>query len=76
MPFRTRAATGLTPTRGEPASWPYRGSGGGFCVARLYRDGRLSLPVTWAFPLEAAPDAHHEIETGHVRGKLVLLTND
>ena len=44
-------------------------------LARLYRTGKLVLPVAKTFPLEAAADAHREIETGHVRGKIVLLAS-
>jgi enoyl reductase len=42
-------------------------------LARRYREGQLTLPVARAFPLAAAAEAHREIETGHVRGKLVLV---
>jgi enoyl reductase len=34
--------------------------------------GGLVLPVDASYRLEAAPDAHARIETGHVRGKLAL----
>jgi NADPH:quinone reductase-like Zn-dependent oxidoreductase len=35
--------------------------------------GRFSLPVAQTFPLEQIAEAHRLSETGHVRGKLVLL---
>lgn len=34
---------------------------------------RLELPMHAALPLERAADAHRDVETGHVRGKVVLL---
>lgn len=40
----------------------------------LYRQGRLRVNVHRTFPLERAADAHREVESGHVRGKVVLLT--
>lgn len=39
----------------------------------LHTAGRLHLPIQAAFPLARAADAHREVETGHVRGKVVLL---
>ena len=42
-------------------------------LARLHGAGDLVLPIARTFALEAAPDAHRAIETGHVRGKIVLL---
>jgi enoyl reductase len=38
----------------------------------LYRQGKLRVTVHETFPLEAVADAHREVETGHVRGKVVL----
>ena len=35
-------------------------------------EGDLRLEVSQVLPLEAAPQAHAQIETGHTRGKLVL----
>jgi NADPH:quinone reductase-like Zn-dependent oxidoreductase len=42
-------------------------------AAELIRAGRFSLPVAETFPLERIAEAHALSETGHVRGKLVLL---
>jgi enoyl reductase len=39
-----------------------------------YADGALTVPVSHAFPLEKAADAHREIETGHARGKIALVS--
>jgi NADPH:quinone reductase-like Zn-dependent oxidoreductase len=41
-------------------------------AARLFEDGRLRLPVE-TFPFSRASDAHRVSESGHVRGKLVLV---
>jgi len=42
-------------------------------VAGLIEAGRFSLPVAQTFPLEQIAEAHRLSESGHVRGKLVLL---
>ncbi|MFC4589336.1 NADP-dependent oxidoreductase [Sphaerisporangium corydalis] len=42
-------------------------------VAR-YKKGDLTVPIWKRFGLEEAPLAHREIETGHARGKIVLVT--
>lgn len=39
-----------------------------------YLEGRLTIPVFTQFPLAAAELAHREIEGGHVRGKIALVT--
>lgn len=41
-------------------------------VLKLWENGQLRLSIWKAFPLERAAEAHAEIETGHVRGKIVL----
>jgi hypothetical protein len=38
----------------------------------LYEQGRLRVHIQNAHPLRDASRAHLEIETGHVRGKIVL----
>jgi NADPH:quinone reductase-like Zn-dependent oxidoreductase len=42
-------------------------------VAQLAADGVLKPEVTAAFPLERAPEALRAVETGHARGKIVIL---
>jgi NADPH:quinone reductase-like Zn-dependent oxidoreductase len=42
-------------------------------IAELIETGRFTLTVARTFPLEEIADAHRLSETGHVRGKLVLL---
>lgn len=44
-------------------------------AADLIEAGRFSLPVAQTFGLEQIADAHTLSETGHVRGKLVLLVD-
>jgi enoyl reductase len=42
-------------------------------LVRLYSDGRLRVHVHATYPLDEAAAAHRELETGHVRGKVVLV---
>ena len=42
-------------------------------VIDLYQAGQLSVHLQHAYALSDAPLAHREIETGHVRGKIVLV---
>jgi NADPH:quinone reductase-like Zn-dependent oxidoreductase len=44
-------------------------------ASELIEAGRFSLPVAQTFPLEQVADAHALSETGHVRGKVVLLVD-
>ncbi len=44
-------------------------------LARQAADGRLRLTVAETYPLEEAPAAHEVLDTGHGRGKIVLLVN-
>lgn len=39
----------------------------------LYLDGTLRIHVRRTYPLAAAADAHREVETGHGRGKVVIV---
>lgn len=45
-------------------------------LTELYKQGRLRVEVAETFPLERAADAHRAVETGHVRGKVVLTASD
>jgi len=38
----------------------------------LYERGRLRIFIHKTFPLDEVACAHREVETGHVRGKVVL----
>lgn len=42
-------------------------------LTALYTAGQLHVSIHHAYPLAEAADAHRAIETGHVRGKVVLL---
>jgi NADPH:quinone reductase-like Zn-dependent oxidoreductase len=44
-------------------------------IGELIEAGRFSLPVAQTFPLEQIAEAHRQSESGHVRGKLVLLVD-
>lgn len=39
----------------------------------LYAQGRLKVFIHRTFPLDQTAQAHREVETGHVRGKVVLM---
>ncbi|MDT3438056.1 zinc-binding dehydrogenase [Pseudofrankia sp. BMG5.37] len=61
--------------RGDPAA-----IGGRRCWARASvglavedGPGPIDAEVRRTFPLERAADAHRDVETGHGRGKVVLL---
>jgi NADPH:quinone reductase-like Zn-dependent oxidoreductase len=45
-------------------------------IAALVAEGALKVVVDSVLPLEAAPEAHRRLESGGVRGKLVLLVRD
>ena len=55
-------------TGSDGRSWQALGE-----AARLYEEGKLSLPVERTFPFSQAPEAHRISQEGHVRGKLVLI---
>ncbi len=44
-------------------------------IGELIESGRFTLLVAQTFPLDQIAEAHRLSETGHVRGKLVLLVN-
>jgi NADPH:quinone reductase-like Zn-dependent oxidoreductase len=58
----------LTTGGGEARSWDALDE-----AARLFEQGRFSLPVAQAFRFDQAAEAHRLSESGHVRGKLVLV---
>jgi NADPH:quinone reductase-like Zn-dependent oxidoreductase len=62
--------TGVTMTGGAESkrAWHILGQ-----IGELIEAGRFSLPVAQTFPLEQIAEAHRLSETGHVRGKIVLL---
>jgi NADPH:quinone reductase-like Zn-dependent oxidoreductase len=42
-------------------------------AASLFEEGRFTLPATNTFTLDQAPEAHRLSETGHIRGKIVMM---
>jgi NADPH:quinone reductase-like Zn-dependent oxidoreductase len=60
----------MTGGPGSERAWPALDQ-----IGELIAAGRFSLPVAQTFPLEEIAEAHRLSETGHVRGKLVLLVN-
>jgi NADPH:quinone reductase-like Zn-dependent oxidoreductase len=42
-------------------------------IGELIESGRFTLPIAQTFPLDQIAEAHRLSETGHVRGKLILL---
>lgn len=44
-------------------------------IGELIEAGRFTLTVAQTFPLDQIAEAHRLSETGHVRGKLVLLVS-
>ena len=64
--------TGVTMTGGPDSKRAWYALGE---IGELIDGGRFSLPVAKTFPLEQIAEAHRLSETGHVRGKLVLLVD-
>ena len=44
-------------------------------LADMAGEGKLSVEVAATFPLEKMAQAHRQIETGHTRGKIVVVNN-
>jgi enoyl reductase len=42
-------------------------------LTKLYAEGKLRVVIQHAYPLAEAAEAHRVMETGHVRGKIVLI---
>jgi NADPH:quinone reductase-like Zn-dependent oxidoreductase len=45
-------------------------------VSKLIQEGKLQPTIAKVFPLSEAAAAHELLETGHVRGKVVLSVAD
>jgi NADPH:quinone reductase-like Zn-dependent oxidoreductase len=43
-------------------------------VARLIADGEIELPIDSIYPLERVQEAYERLEAGHLRGKIVAVT--
>lgn len=44
-------------------------------LTQMYEQGLLRVVISQTFPLHQATDAHKAVETGHVRGKIVLTVD-
>lgn len=44
-------------------------------LTQMYEQGLLRVVISQSFPLHQAADAHKAVETGHVRGKIVLTVD-
>ena len=42
-------------------------------LARLVAEGKLEVPIAGVYPLARVRDAYRALETGHLRGKIVLV---
>jgi NADPH:quinone reductase-like Zn-dependent oxidoreductase len=60
----------MTGGPGSPRAWYALAQAAG-----LIESGDFSLPVAQTFPLERIGEAQALSETGHVRGKLILLVS-
>lgn len=43
-------------------------------LTELWQEGRLRVEIAGTYPLEDASAAHRKVETGHVRGKVVICS--
>jgi len=68
--FQGAEQTGVKATGGPGTERAWRALA---AATELIEAGRFSLPVAQTFPLDQIAEAHRLSETGHVRGKLVLL---
>ncbi len=64
----------------ERVRWqPYNGQPSGSGLIRLapwFDDGSLTVEIARRYYWQDAAAAHREVETGHTRGKLVLIVDD
>ena len=42
-------------------------------LAGLIAAGQLELPIAATFPFSQVQDAYRRLETGHIRGKIILI---
>jgi len=78
------APTGSWPTHAADAeaagvrAVPFRLTPNGETLAtigRLIEAGEVLVHISQTFPLDAAAEAHRSLETGHTRGKIVLIVD-
>lgn len=70
--FRRAAELGIAALTGADGGQEIRDAARPELLA-LARDGRVEITVDRTFPLDEAPEAHRYLQTGHARGKVVLL---
>ena len=70
-----RRRDGRSPLQRRGGSWNGTGLARAQGHRRVRSAGRFSLRVAQTFPLDQIAEAHRLSETGHVRGKLVLLVD-
>jgi NADPH:quinone reductase-like Zn-dependent oxidoreductase len=66
---------GAERVRWQPFNGPQSGSGL-IRLAPWFDDGSLTVEIARRYYWEDAAAAHREVETGHTRGKLVLIVDD
>jgi NADPH:quinone reductase-like Zn-dependent oxidoreductase len=44
-------------------------------ITRLVAEGRITVPIEAVYPLERLGEAYARLESGHVRGKVVVTTD-
>ena len=67
--FGSEEANGLTPIEGERSAERLAG------MIKLWEKGDLEIFLRDVYSLDQAAEAHAQVETGHGRGKSVLLPN-
>lgn len=72
---RTMVSDELAAELGVPTVTPKRSNAQLAELAELHAQGKLKLHIRQALPLAQAAAAHRSIETGHGRGKIVLLVD-
>ncbi|MEU6057089.1 NADP-dependent oxidoreductase [Streptomyces sp. NPDC047097] len=73
--IRTMISDELATELDVPAVTPKRSNAQLAELAELHTQGKLRLHIRQALPLAEAAEAHRSIETGHGRGKIVLLVD-
>ncbi|MEV0678966.1 zinc-binding dehydrogenase [Actinosynnema sp. NPDC050436] len=58
---------------GVPALTPGRSAARLLELNELYERGLITVHIRHAYPFTSAADAHRDLETGHGRGKVVLI---
>ncbi|MDI3408186.1 NADP-dependent oxidoreductase [Streptomyces cavernicola] len=73
--IRTMIDDDVASELGIPLLKPHRSAEQLAELTALYAEGLIRIHLRAAYPLAQAADAHREIETGHGRGKIVLLVD-